>query len=292
MAKTAADLKEAQIRAEVAKKESSGIHSRTPTIGSGTVAAPSASPVSYSAQTAQNNAQAMGEALRAAYADRVSGLQETTTDSGVVRVTNTGGFPTAEPSGGGSGGYRSYSSGGGTPNYYTAATLPSATSQADYINTMYDALEAKRKAAFEAEYDARVGALDRQTATIAPQYQQAANAAAAQSAVSQAAFNERAAAAGINTGAGSQAALAQNNALVSGVSAIRQAESEALADIEKQRAELTTQYQKAIADAIANNEAERAQALYQEAMRVDESIVNTAINQATENFRAWQARYG
>lgn len=202
------------------------------------------------------------------------------------------GLPPTSPSGGGSGGYRSYSSGGGTPNYYTAATLPSATSQADYINTMYDALEAKRKAAFEAEYDARVGALDRQAATIAPQYQQAANAAAAQSAVSQAAFNERAAAAGINTGAGSQAALAQNNALVSGVSAIRQAESEALADIEKQRAELTTQYQKAIADAIANNEAERAQALYQEAMRVDESIVNTAINQATENFRAWQARYG
>ena len=157
---------------------------------------------------------------------------------------------------------------------------------------MYDALEAKRKAAFEAEYDARVGALDRQAATIAPQYQQAVNAAAAQSAVAQAAFNERAAAAGINTGAGSQAALAQNNALVSGVSAIRQAESEALADIEKQRVELKTQYQKAIADAIANNEAERAQALYQEAMRVDESIVNTAINQATENFRAWQARYG
>ena len=203
-----------------------------------------------------------------------------------------GGFPPGGGGGGGGGGsYRTSSSSGGS-NAYKAATLPAATSQADYINTMYDALEAKRKAAFEAEYDARVGALDRQAATIAPQYQQAANAAAAQSAVSQAAFNERAAAAGINTGAGSQAALAQNNALVSGVSAIRQAESDALADVEAQRAELTTQYQKAIADAIANNEAERAQALYQEAMRVDESIVNTAINQATENFRAWQARYG
>lgn len=204
---------------------------------------------------------------------------------------DTGLPPGGGGGGGGGGSYRTSSSSGGS-NAYKAATLPAATSQADYINTMYDALEAKRKSAFEAEYDARVGALDRQAATIAPQYQQAVNAAAAQSAVSQAAFNERAAAAGINTGAGSQAALAQNNALVSGVSAIRQAESEALADIEKQRVELKTQYQKAIADAIANNEAERAQALYQEAMRVDESIVNTAINQATENFRAWQARYG
>ena len=292
MAKTAADLKEAQIKAEVAKKESSGIHSRTPTIGSGTVAAPSASP----GPTVANAQTTVHPDYRRSSMDYEAGdprdlPQISSTTANPYTVGGNSGFPTTENTGGGSGGYRSYSS-GGTPNYYTAATLPSATSQADYINTMYDALEAKRKAAFEAEYDARVGALDRQATTIAPQYQQAANAAAAQSAVSQAAFNERAAAAGINTGAGSQAALAQNNALVSGVSAIRQAESEALADIEKQRVELATQYQKAIADAIANNEAERAQALYQEAMRVDESIVNTAINQATENFRAWQARYG
>jgi hypothetical protein len=95
----------------------------------------------------------------------------------------------------------------------------------------------------------------------------------------------------MNTGAGSQAALAQNNALVSGVSAIRQAESEALADVEAKRADLAAQYQKAIAEAVANNEAERAQALYAEAIRVDESLVATAANQATENYRAWQARY-
>jgi hypothetical protein len=156
---------------------------------------------------------------------------------------------------------------------------------------MYDANEQKRKAALETAYDANVATLDRQAATIAPQYQQAVNAAAAQSAVAQAAFNERAAAAGMNTGAGSQAALAQNNALVSGVSAIRQAESEALAEVEAKRADLATQYQKAIAEAVANNDAERAQALYAEAIRVDESLVTTAANQATENHRAWQAKY-
>jgi hypothetical protein len=156
---------------------------------------------------------------------------------------------------------------------------------------MYDANEQKRKAALETAYDANVATLDRQAATIAPQYQQAVNAAAAQSAVAQAAFNERAAAAGMNTGAGSQAALAQNNALVSGVSAIRQAESEALAEVEAKRADLATQYQKAIAEAVANNDAERAQALYAEAIRVDESLVTTAANQATENYRAWQAKY-
>ena len=255
-------------------------HSRTTTTGTGTVAAPNASPLS-AAETAQKNAQEMGAALRAAYAERVPSLQETTTNSGTLKVTNTatGGFPAGN-------------TGGGGGSAYKAATLRPATSQADYINAMYDANEQRRRAALETAHDANVATLDRQSATIAPQYQQAANAAAAQSAVAQAAFNERAAAAGMNTGAGSQAALAQNNALVSGVSAIRQAESEALADVEAKRADLAAQYQKAIAEAVANNEAERAQALYAEAIRVDESLVTTAANQATENFRAWQAKYG
>ncbi|MBR6654350.1 MAG: hypothetical protein IKL27_06435 [Oscillospiraceae bacterium] len=266
-------------------------HSRTTTTGTGTVAAPNASPLS-AAETAQKNAQEMGAALRAAYAERVPSLQETTTNSGTVNVTNTGGFPADPTIGDPAAGDGSYRASSGGSNAYKAATLRAATSQADYINAMYDANEQRRKAALETAYDANVATLDRQSATIAPQYQQAANAAAAQSAVAQAAFNERAAAAGMNTGAGSQAALAQNNALVSSISAIRQAESEALADVEAKRADLAAQYQKAIADAIAANEADRALALYNEAIRVDESMVTTAANQATENFRAWQAKYG
>lgn len=270
-------------------------HSRTATVGTGTVTKPvTASPVS-AAQTARDNAQAMSAALREKALATNPNLKQTVTNSGTVNVTNTGGFP-ADPTVGGSaasgGSYRASSGSSGGSSSYKAATLRPATSQADYINAMYDANEQRRRAALETAYDANVATLDRQAATIAPEYQQAANAAAAQSAVAQAAFNERAAAAGMNTGAGSQAALAQNNALVSGVSAIRQAESEALADVEAKRADLAAQYQKAIADAVANNEAERAQALYAEAVRVDESLVTTAANQATENFRAWQAKYG
>ena len=237
----------------------------------GTAAKPvTASPVS-AAQTARDNAQAMSAALREKALATNPNLKQTVTDSGTVNVTNTGGFP-ADPTVGGSaaggGSYRASSGSSGGGSAYKAATLRPATSQADYINAMYDANEQRRRAALETAYDANVATLDRQAATIAPEYQQAANAAAAQSAVAQAAFNERAAAAGMNTGAGSQAALAQNNALVSGVSAIRQAESEALADVEAKRADLAAQYQKAIADAVANNEAELAQALYAEAGRV------------------------
>lgn len=174
---------------------------------------------------------------------------------------------------------------------YTAAQLPTATSQAEYINAMYDANEQRRRAALEAEYAANVGALDRQAANIPAQYQNAANAAGAQAAINQAAFNERAAAAGLNTGAAGQAALAQNNALLAQMSTIRQNQAQALNDVESQRVSLSTQYQKAIADAIAANEADRAAALYNEAKRVDESLVNTAVNQAAENYRAWQAMY-
>lgn len=185
------------------------------------------------------------------------------------------------------------SSGGGSSRRgYTAAVLPSATSQADYINAMYDANEKRKRAALEAEYDANVSALDRQAAGIPAQYQAAANQASSQAAINRAAFNEQAAAAGLNTGAAGQAALAQNNALLANISSIRQAQSEAMNDIESQRVALQTQYQKAIADAIANNEADRAAALYNEQIRVDESLVSTAINQATENYRAWQAKYG
>lgn len=200
------------------------------------------------------------------------------------------GFPQTPTSGGAVPGSGSYSSVGSVAPY-EAAKLQAATSQADYINALYDANEQKQRAALETAYDANVATLDRQAATIAPQFQQAANAAAAQSAVAQAAFNERAAAAGMNTGAGSQAALAQNNALQSNISSIRQAESEALAEVEAQRASLAQQYQKAIAEAVANNDAARAQALYAEAVRVDESLVSTAANQAAENFNEWQAMY-
>lgn len=191
----------------------------------------------------------------------------------------------AKPQGGGA-------SSSATNNAYTAAVLPSATSQADYINALYDANEQKRRAALEAQYTASVGALDQQAAKIPGQYDAAANQAAAQAAVNRANFNEMAAANGLNTGAAGQAALAQNNALLGAVSEIRKNQANALNDVEMQRVSLQQQYQKAIADAIASNDADRAAALYNEAKRVDESLVSTAVNQATENYRAWQAMYG
>ena len=194
--------------------------------------------------------------------------------------------------GGGGGYYGGGSSAAAAKPTYTAATLPSATSQEAYINAMYDANAAKQKAALEEQYMANVGTLDRQAAKIPGQYDAAANQAAAQAAINRANFNEQAAATGLNAGATGQAALAQNNALLGEIAAIRKNQADALGDVEAQRASLMQQYQAAIKAAIANNEADRAAALYNEAKRVDESLVSTAVNQATENYRAWQAMYG
>ena len=107
-----------------------------------------------------------------------------------------------------------------------------------------------------------------------------------------AAFHEQAAAGGLNTGARGQAALAQNNALLGRLSAIRQEERALLNEMEAQRMALQREYQQQIAKAVSSNEAERATALYNEAKRLDEAMVETAVYQANENYKAWESLYG
>lgn len=200
----------------------------------------------------------------------------------------TGGPSRGNGGGGGrgGGGYGSYSA-----PAYEAPILPSATAQNDYINSLYAANLAAQKAALESEYNANASTLNQKAANIPATYDAAANQAAAQAAINRQSFNESAAASGMNTGAGSQARLSQNNALQGNISAIRQAQAQALADVDAKRAQLSMQYQSAIADAVAQNEVQKAQALYDEAKRVDESIVSTAANQAQLNFSAWRANY-
>lgn len=171
---------------------------------------------------------------------------------------------------------------------YEAPTLPSASSQADYIKAMYDASQKAQEEALRASYEKNTGALDYQQGKIAPTYDAAANNAGAQAAIQRANFNESANASGLNTGAGSQAELSMRNAEAANISAIRKAQADAQADLDFQRSQLTLEYQNAIREAIAKNELQKAQALYEEAKRVDESLVSTAINQANLNWQIWK----
>ena len=185
--------------------------------------------------------------------------------------------------------------GGGGKYYYTppkaqyeAPTLPSASSQADYIKAMYDASQKAQEEALRASYEKNTGALDYQQGKIAPTYDAAANNAGAQAAIQRANFNESANASGLNTGAGSQAELSMRNAEAANIASIRKAQADAQADLDYQRSQLALEYQNAIREAIAKNELQKAQALYEEAKRVDESLVSTAINQANLNWQIWK----
>lgn len=198
--------------------------------------------------------------------------------------------PTNNTGGGGGGGGKYYYT--APKAQYEAPTLPSASSQADYIKAMYDASQKAQEEALRASYEKNTGALDYQQGKIAPTYDAAANNAGAQAAIQRANFNESANAAGLNTGAGSQAELSMRNAEAANISSIRKAQADAQADLDYQRSQLTLEYQNAIREAIAKNELQKAQALYEEAKRVDESLVSTAINQANLNWQIWRYNNG
>lgn len=213
-------------------------------------------------------------------------------------ATNTGfnnlGDNTGSGSGSGSGYYRGggrSGGGGGGGGSYTAPVLPSATSQEAYIRSMYDANERAARENLRSAYETNMAALDREAGRLPETYDTAVDAANTQAAINRLNFNEQAAMSGLNTGAGSQARLSQNNALLGNVSSIRRAQADAQADLDFQRTQMEAQYQQAIREAVAKNDLEKAQALYQEAKRVDESIVNTAINQANLNWNIWKTLY-
>jgi hypothetical protein len=150
----------------------------------------------------------------------------------------------------------------------------------NYINEMYSKQREAQLAALESGYNQQMAALDAAASNIPQQYYEAGRQQAGQNALDAKAMNERLMASGLNTGAAGQAALAQNAVNQGNMARIRQAEADALAEVEQQRASTSVAYQDAIKEAILNNDTQKALALYQEAQRVDESMVNTALKQA------------
>lgn len=174
---------------------------------------------------------------------------------------------------------------------YQPSTLKPATSQESYIKDLYAAQQEANLNALKSAYDQNVIDLEAAKAQIPQTYQDARNQTAGQAAVNQQNFNEYAAAAGLNTGAGGQARLSMTNQLQGDLGALNRDEANALNDIETQRLRLSIQYQNDIAQAIADGNYQLAGALYQEAQRVDDSLVAIGQAQADENYRAWSSNY-
>lgn len=149
-------------------------------------------------------------------------------------------------------------------NTATSSAVEAPTEGENRINSMFDAQKEAQLKQLENSYNESMTAYQEAKDKIAPQYQTAANDLAVQYERNKRNLNMQAAANGINTGAASQMALAQNNEHLRDFGSLRKSESEALAAADKDIANLTTQYQGDVGAAIADNDYKRAAALLDE----------------------------
>ena len=163
-------------------------------------------------------------------------------------------------------------------------------------NAGYDLSEEIRKqkaaelegalASLKGAYDKSMGGLDSAEAKLPQTYEAARNEVAAQSARSARAFDERAVAAGLNTGTAGQAGLARSSTLRRDLANIGQQEANARNELDLQRAGIEADYQAALAKARAEGDASLANALYNEMVRVQELNRQDSILQAEREYAA------
>lgn len=139
-----------------------------------------------------------------------------------------------------------------------------ATSE-ELLKQMYDNNLASQKAGLESDYKAALSDLDAQKEANRKNMEhnvRLTKTEADRSAVNNAEYYN---AAGLSTGARAQARLASENQLLADLTAIRAAQQDADANVERQRGLMSQQYAAAIREAQANNDMAKAQALYEAA---------------------------
>lgn len=163
----------------------------------------------------------------------------------------------------------------------------------DQINKIYDA---QRDSAVNRINFARDKATsDAQAAydKISPQYQAARNEAGAEYERIRRNNNLQAAASGINTGAGSQMALAQGSVYQSGQAKLQEAENEALNEADRNMLTMKQQYQADMNEALSKNDTERAAALLNEYGQEYDRLQDEAKQLAAYgNFSLYETLYG
>ena len=141
------------------------------------------------------------------------------------------------------------------------AALNQQTASDNRINSLYDAAYDAKVAALDSAYKQSLADATAAKDKIPGIYQAQANAVAANAGREKRNFNEYAAASGLNSGAGGQAALALSGQLQSGLAQVRTNEANALSDADLQIAKLKAQYQQQMQQALADNQYQRAAAL-------------------------------
>ena len=169
----------------------------------------------------------------------------------------------------------------------------STSGQGQAINDMYDAKKQSQLTQLESAYQASRAEAEAARDKLPGQYQQQANDLAAQYERNRRNFNLQAEASGLNTGAASQAALAQSSAYQRDMGALRTAQADAMTEADRGIAELERQYQANVSSAIADNDYQRAQALLNEYNNGYTRDLNTAKTLAAYgDFSGYAGLYG
>ena len=169
----------------------------------------------------------------------------------------------------------------------------STSGQGQAINDLYDAKKQSQLQQLENAYQASKSEAEAARDKLPGQYRQQANDLAAQYERNRRNFNLQAEASGLNTGAASQAALAQNSAYQRDMGNLRTAQADAMTEADRGIAELERQYQANVSSAIADNDYQRAQALLNEYNNGYTRDLNTAKTLAAYgDFSGYAGLYG
>lgn len=160
-----------------------------------------------------------------------------------------------------------------------------------FIEEMNKAQKETAIAEFEEAYKKNLAAIERAGAGVEEGYQGARNQTAGASELAARNFNEQAAASGLNSGAGGQAALARGINLQNNLNAINAQEAQTKADLELQLANAETEYNSAIAKAEAEGNYQLAQQLYAEKTRYESAIINAMQQEYNNELSGAQLEY-
>lgn len=138
----------------------------------------------------------------------------------------------------------------------------------EWLKQQYESALESELAVLKDAYEKNTASLDDEEARLSGIYDPQRNRVAAQNALSKRAWDERAEANGLSSGANGQAELARSSVLARDLASIGEEEANARADVSLRKKNLTIEYTNAIAQAKANGQAELAQALYNELVRV------------------------
>lgn len=162
---------------------------------------------------------------------------------------------------------------GGTTGGSWYDSLGSKPKDAEYINKMYDGSLNSQKQTLTQNYETGVSDL----AASAEKQRKATDAnlnrTYVESAKAAKNYGEVQNAYGLSSGAMAQARLAQDNQLQADLTALRAAQTDSDAEIERQRNLLAKEYSAAIAKAQADNDYQRAQALYNAAKADEDQLL-------------------